>query len=218
MNRKKIKQDTLRFIGHFCLVWGLNVLCKTLKIVYSNRDVLDELKRQNKNYIVAFWHGTMLVPWYLHKNQNTVALISKSKDGDLLAKLLRKWNYTIVRGSSTEGGEVALGIMVDYAKNFKSIAVTPDGPKGPAHKLKAGAVVASKKSGVPLILLGIGIQKKKVLKSWDKFEIPMMFSCVHAVYSNPIFIEAGLSYEETSKMISHCELKLNELQDNAARF
>ncbi len=218
MNPKKIKQDTLRFIGHFCLVWGLNVLCKTLKVIYSNREVLDELIKQKKNYIVAFWHGTMLLPWYLHKNQNMVALISKSKDGDLLAKLLRKWNYTIVRGSSTEGGNIALGIMVDYAKNFSSVAITPDGPKGPVHKLKAGAVVAAKKSGVPLVLLGIGIQKKKVLKSWDKFEIPMMFSRVRAVYSNPVFIEADLNYDETSKMILQCEMKLNELQDNAAGF
>ncbi|MGE5807388.1 MAG: lysophospholipid acyltransferase family protein, partial [Ignavibacteria bacterium] len=128
MNPKKIKQDALRFIGHFCLVWGLNVLCKTLKIIYSNREVLDELIKQKKNFIVAFWHGTMLLPWYLHKNQNMVALISKSKDGDLLAKLLKKWNYTIVRGSSTEGGNIALGIMIDYAKNFRSVAITPDGP------------------------------------------------------------------------------------------
>jgi lysophospholipid acyltransferase (LPLAT)-like uncharacterized protein len=218
MNTKKIKQDTLRFIGHFCLVWGLNVLCKTLKIIYSNREVLDELIKQKKNYIVAFWHGTMLLPWYLHKNQNLVALISKSKDGDLLAKLLKKWNYTIVRGSSTEGGNIALGIMIDYARNFRSVAITPDGPKGPARKLKAGAVIAAKKSGVPLVLLGIGIQKKKVLKSWDNFEIPMMFSRVHAVYSNPVFIEADLNYDETSKMISRCEMKLNELQDNADGF
>jgi lysophospholipid acyltransferase (LPLAT)-like uncharacterized protein len=218
MNRKRIKQNILRFIGHFCLVLALNVLCKSLKIIYSNREVLDELKKRNKNYILAFWHGTMLLPWFLHKDRNLVALISKSKDGDLLAKLLRKWNYVIVRGSSTEGGEVALGIMVDYAKNLKSVAITPDGPKGPVHKLKAGAVIASKKSGVPLILLGIGIQKKKTLKTWDNFEIPMFFSHVHAFYSEPIIVDDGLNFEQTSDMMSRCEMKLNELQAKAAKF
>jgi lysophospholipid acyltransferase (LPLAT)-like uncharacterized protein len=196
----------------------VNILCKTLKIVYSNKEALDELRKQDKNFILAFWHGTMLLPWYMHKDHGMAALISKSRDGDLLAKLLRKWNYTIVRGSSTEGGEVALGIMIDYAKNSRSVAVTPDGPKGPPHKLKAGAVVAAKKSGVPLVLLGIGIQKRKILRSWDKFEIPVLFSRVHAVYSEPFLIEAGLNYEETSEMISRCEMKLNELQENAGRF
>jgi lysophospholipid acyltransferase (LPLAT)-like uncharacterized protein len=66
--------------------------------------------------------------------------------------------------------------------------------------------------------LGSGIQKKKVLKSWDKFEIPILFSRVHAVYSNPVFIDADLNYDETSKIIFLCEMKLNELQDNAAGF
>lgn len=218
MNPKKIKQDSLRLLGHFCIVWGMNVLCKTLKVVCSNGHVPGELRKQNKNYILAFWHGTMLLPWYLHRNQDTASLISKSKDGDLLAKLLRNWNYTVVRGSSSEGGEIALGIMVDYAKNLKSVAITPDGPKGPAHKMKAGAVVAAKKSGVPLVLLGVGFKKKKILKSWDRFEIPLIFSKARAVYSEPIFIQPDLSYEETSEVISYCELKLNELQDNASKF
>jgi len=58
----------------------------------------------------------MLLPWYLNRNKNFAALISKSKDGDLLAKILKHWKYEVVRGSSSTGGNVALGIMADYAK------------------------------------------------------------------------------------------------------
>ena len=107
----------------------------------------------------------MLLPWYLHGNPSFVALISKSKDGDLLAKLLENWNYKVIRGSSSTDGDVALKFMIDYAKNNYSIAITPDGPRGPAHKLKAGAIVSAKKSKVPLVLAGVGYNKKKILKS-----------------------------------------------------
>jgi lysophospholipid acyltransferase (LPLAT)-like uncharacterized protein len=218
MKLRKVRQDFLRFIGDFSLLTAVNILCKTLSIEKQNYAVLENLVKQNKNYVLAFWHGSMLVPWFLHRNQNLVALISKSKDGNLLAKVLKRWNYTVVRGSSTEGGEVALGILVDYAKNECSIVITPDGPKGPRHKLKAGAVITAKKSGLPLILIGVGFKNKSELKSWDKFYIPHPFSKVKIIYSNPIFIDKDLSYEDTSLAIKNCEDKLNELHDKANIF
>ena len=217
MNLKKTKQDILRFTGNYFLFNAVNVLCKTLRITFVNKEVIDELEKQ-KNYVFGFWHGTMLLPWYLNRNKKFAALTSKSKDGNLLAKILKNWKYEVVRGSSSVGGEVALGIMVDYAKNNYSIAITPDGPRGPLHKMKAGAVITAKKSGIPLVLVGIGFEKKRILKSWDKFEIPKMFSRVKVIYSEPIYVDKNLSYDETSKIIEFCENKLNEIQTEAGKF
>lgn len=218
MKLKEIKQGVLRFAGHFLLFNVVNVLCGTLRISYKNKEALDRLDKSGGHYVVAFWHGTMILPWYIFRNKGTAALTSKSKDGDLLARLLKHWNYSVVRGSSSEGGEVALGIMVDYARNNSSIAVTPDGPRGPAHKLKAGAVITAKKSGLPLILVGIGFKGKRKLKSWDSFEIPLPFTGAKVVFSDPINVDKGLSYEETSGVIAECELKLNKIQDEANKF
>jgi len=205
----------LRSVGFVFLPPVVTSLCKSLSITKINYEKIDELKEHNKNYIIAFWHGTMLLPWYLHGSPNCVALTSKSKDGDLLAKTLKHWNYKVVRGSSSSGGEVALGIMVDYAKNDYSIAITPDGPRGPAHKFKAGAVVAAKKSNIPLVLAGVGYRKKRVLNNWDKFEVPSYFSNSKIIYSDPIIISPDLNYDETGSMINECEMKLNELQKTA---
>ena len=218
MNFRKIRQDSLRYIGNYSLVMFASILCKTLRISYKNRNVFKELEEKRINYVLVFWHGSMLIPWFVHKKKDLVALISKSKDGDLLSNLLKYWDYTVVRGSSTEGGEVALGILIDYAKNNKSIVVTPDGPKGPRHKLKAGAVIASKRSGIPLILMAVGFKNKKHLRSWDKFEIPMLFSEAKIIYSDPIYVDKNLSYDETSKVIKKCEEELNELHADANRF
>ncbi len=218
MNLRKLKQDTLRFIGNYLLFGVINVLCKTLKISYVNQTVIDELERSGRNYVLAFWHGTMLLPWYLQRKKNIVALTSKSKDGDLLAKILKNWKYQVVRGSSHTGGEVALGILVDYAKNNCSISITPDGPTGPPQKLKAGAVITAKKSGLPIILVGIGFKRKILLRSWDQFQIPKFFTHTNVIYSDPVYVDKNLSYEDTSKMIENCELKLNEIQKAAGMF
>ena len=215
---RKLKQDSLRYLGHYFLYHLVQVLCNSLRVAVKNGEVIDKLKKENKNYVLAFWHGTMLLPWYLHRNTDMTALISKSKDGDLLAKLLKGWNYSVVRGSSSEGGNVALGIIIDFARNKNSIAITPDGPKGPAYKLKAGAVITAKKSGLPLVMLGIGIKNKRTLKNWDKFQIPKFFSVVRAVYSEPIYVERNLNYEQTSGVIKDCEVKLNELQKEAEKL
>lgn len=218
MNLRETWQNSLRILGHLVLTNVATLLCKSLKVRIFNEDSVNKMKQEKQNYIVAFWHGTMLYPWYLHGNPTFAALTSKSRDGELLAKLLRRWNYEIIRGSSSYGGEIALGIMIDYAKNDYSLAITPDGPRGPAHKLKAGVVVTAKKTGIPIVFVGVGYKKKKVLSNWDKFEIPYFFSSANIFYSEPVYISENLSYEETSEKIIECEIKLNELQKQAEEF
>jgi lysophospholipid acyltransferase (LPLAT)-like uncharacterized protein len=218
MSIRKTRQDFLRFTGNYFLEYGITALCRSLKIIVENDKAIKMFKEQNKNYILAFWHGTMLLPWYLHGNPNFAALTSKSKDGDLLAKVLKSWKYKVVRGSSSTGGDVALGIMIDYARNNYSVAITPDGPRGPKNKFKAGAVITAKKSNRPLVLAGVGFKKKKILNNWDKFEIPYFFTQAKIIYSDPIYVNNGITYEETSRLINECEETLNGLQEKAQVF
>ena len=208
----------LNFFGNLFLKTGVNLLCKSLKINISNKKVVNDLIDNNKNFVIAFWHGTMLVPWFIQNRKNMAALISQSKDGNLLTKILENWNYKVVRGSSSSGGEEALENIIELIKQNYSVAITPDGPRGPQYKFKAGAVVAAKKSKVPLILLGVAYKKKRVLKSWDNFEVPNFFSKVNVNFSDPVFIPSELNYDQTSEMIVKCEQQLNDLQKQAGIF
>lgn len=217
MELKKHKRNILRFIGNLLLSNVINVLCKTLKFEYGNKSVVDKLFAENQNLVIAFWHGTMLVPWFINHNKNFGALVSNSKDGDLLAKVLSKWNYKVARGSSHSGGKEALTTLLNFADKNYSVAITPDGPTGPPHKMKAGAVITAKKAGIPLILIGINYSKKYVLNSWDKFQIPKPFSKISVVYSDPIFVNKNLSYDETSNIILECETELKNLQSKAEK-
>ncbi|MEJ5350635.1 MAG: lysophospholipid acyltransferase family protein [Melioribacteraceae bacterium] len=218
MKLSNFQKKILRKIGFYIADIAINVLLKTCKIKIHKSANTEKLISNGQNFIAAFWHGFMITGWFLNKNSNCAALVSKSKDGDLLAHVLEKWGYKVVRGSSHIGGNQAMEDMIELLKQNYSLAITPDGPTGPIYKMKAGAVVAAKKTGVPLFLIGIACNKKINLKSWDRFEVPLPFSRICVKYSEPIYVDANLTYEETSKFILDCEDKLNNLQKDALKL
>jgi len=185
--------------------WTALVVCKTLRVRIINHDVIKKLQQQKQNYVLAFWHGTMLLPWYLHRWQKMQALVSLSEDGEILARTLEHWGYDLIRGSSSMGGKEAMQLMSEAVQGGASLCITPDGPRGPRHKMKMGAVRVAQKAQVPLVLLSAHIEKKKVLKNWDRFEIPFPFSKVVAAYSEPIWVNASLDGETLDKFLSEVE-------------
>jgi hypothetical protein len=210
---KGIKEKLLHKAGKILLVTLVNVLCKSLRTEYKNYTHVKNFIEQDKKFICAFWHGTMLVPWYVFRNLNAAALVSKSKDGELLTKVLTNWNYDVVRGSSRDGGKEAFDLVVSKACNKQSVAITPDGPTGPPFQMKAGAMVAAKKSGLPIILVAVENLKAFKLKSWDSFEIPKPFSKVICHFSEPIYVDKELKRDEVSEKIRECEMRLNNLKN-----
>ncbi len=177
---------------------------------YANKDGIENLDEQRKNYVMAFWHGSMLPIFFFHRYpKNSVSvLVSKSNDGDRIAALLKKWGYESVRGSSHRGGKEAREEMMEVVQQGHSLYITPDGPTGPRHEMKIGAIRLAQKTGVPLILAGVIIEKKKMLRSWDKFEIPLPFSKVKIQYSEPIHISSTATEEEMNKKLLDIQQQL----------
>ncbi|HET56345.1 MAG TPA: DUF374 domain-containing protein [Ignavibacteria bacterium] len=218
MKIKEIKKSILNFLGLNVLTFIVNLVIKTYRIRIYNDEAVKKLSQNGKNFITAFWHGKMLIPWCVNKKFKIAALVSKSKDGEILTRLLKNWNYNVVRGSSHIGGKEALNIMEKTIDEGYSFAITPDGPTGPPNKMKAGAVVLAHRKSVPLLLMGTASNKNFVFKSWDKFQVPKPFSKVSVVYSEPIYVREDSSREEINKLIEECEIKLTELQKEAEKI
>jgi lysophospholipid acyltransferase (LPLAT)-like uncharacterized protein len=159
--------------------------------------------------VIAFWHGIMLPCWKAFSNNNRVAVTSMSKDGDILASLLRQWNYDVIRGSSSKGGKQVLDKIIQESVN-KQVLLTPDGPRGPFRIFKAGAVVAAQRAEVPLILCRVEIHRKFTLSSWDKFEVPLPFTKIIIQPLSPIYIPKDSNKDEISEIIQKCELLLSQ--------
>lgn len=209
------KKSRLRKVGLWILNPLISLVCASLIKKVINGDPVKKLQKEGKQFVVAFWHAKMLFGWYYFKKKGFTGLTSQSKDGDILANVLTKWNYSVVRGSSSKGGSEALNEIVAEVNSGRSVCITPDGPRGPAGQMKPGAAVAAKKAGVPLILMGIGYKRKSHLKSWDRFEIPHPFSFIKVVFSDPIFLPQTLTKEELSAMLPGIQKEFERVQELA---
>lgn len=164
--------------------------------------------------VVAFWHGEMLPVWKFFaqvEEKQKYAVVSMSRDGEILSQLLEKYGYRLLRGSSSRNGKEILSQAVEIAKEA-TILMTPDGPRGPAGKFKAGAAVIAQRSGSHLYLIRSQVSIGKVFeKSWDKFILPMPFSRINLHISENIIVSADISKEAVSEMIAEFELTLNNM-------
>lgn len=197
-----------------------SLLCATLRIRKHNSTFFEEQQQEEKPLVVAFWHGSMVIGWFLHRprrDRRAAALVSRSEDGAILSATLEHWGYTLIRGSSNVGGKEAMQLMVDALTDGNSLCVTPDGPTGPRHRMKMGAVRAAQRSQVPLFLVGIAAERKKSLQSWDRFEIPFPFSSVSVWYSDPITVPPDLHDAPLDEFLTATENRLQELCAKAER-
>ena len=198
------------------------LLCTTVRVKRSHSSFFEEHCQNNKQSVIAFWHGSMLVGWFLHRPRKgkegaVAALVSQSEDGEVLSATLARWGYTMIRGSSHAGGKEAMQLMVGAIAGGNSLCITPDGPTGPRHQMKMGAVRAAQRARVPLFLVGIAIERKKMLKSWDRFEIPLPFSKVSVCYSDPLMVPEDLQDEALDLFLTGTQTQFEELNVKAAQ-
>lgn len=139
----------------------------------------------------------MLLGWWLFKKENFSALVSKSPDGDILSRILHRWQYNVFRGSSSKSGKDALEKII---QRKITTVITPDGPRGPVKEMKNGALIVSNRTGFPVIPVKIDYITKKVLyKSWDKFEIPLPFSKCKVSFGKSYSYREFLSNDKLQK-------------------
>jgi lysophospholipid acyltransferase (LPLAT)-like uncharacterized protein len=146
--------------------------------------------------IIAIWHGRLLPATFYHRNEGLASLVSRSADGDLIARVLERWGYRAVRGSSSRGGSEALRQIVRMVRSGQSVAITPDGPRGPRRKMKPGAVLAASMAGVPILPMSSGTPRAWWFGRWDRFLVPKPFARVKIVYGPPMYVPARASPEE----------------------
>lgn len=145
----------------------------------------------NAPFIFVLWHSRILPLLYHHRGEGVVLLVSQHRDGGYLVDLATRWGYRAVRGSSRRGGAAGLLAIVRELKTGTRVAITPDGPVGPAEEVKPGAVAAAQHAGAPMLPIGARASAAWWLRSWDRFCIPKPFARVDVVYGRPITVGEG---------------------------
>jgi lysophospholipid acyltransferase (LPLAT)-like uncharacterized protein len=187
--------------------------------IFNEEELFDHLHRGGKG-IIAVWHQRISpVIGYARRFREftPVAMISQSRDGDLIADVARRLNFRPVRGSSSRGGREALAAVVAELSAHPLAVHAVDGPQGPRGLVKAGIIRMAQLSGAPIIPVYISVNRAWVLGSWDRFLIPKPFSTVWVRWDEPIPVPATLDNETFEALRMQIEKRMRDNQEGDDR-
>lgn len=209
-----MRARVLSFIG-----WSLVALwCRTLRVRFVNREIPRRLETEGKNIIYAFWHGRQFLLLYAHRDSHLVVPSSESRDGEIQARILGRFGYGVVRGSSKRKGERALLGLVGALRSGKNVALAVDGPRGPVYEVKQGITYLAGKLGKPIVPAVMSAKRSWVLeKIWDKYVLPKPFTECVIMYGEPIFVN-GTGEEELENKRKELAAALNSIMARADKF
>lgn len=174
-------------------------------IYLTNKKVFHHPKIDlNESFIVAFWHGELLMQPFNYKklkpHGKVSAMISEHKDGEAITRTVEYLGIHSIRGSSSKGGAKALISAIREIKGGDDIAITPDGPRGPRHSVADGIVAIHKKTNARILMFNCKPTKYWQFKSWDKFIVPKPFGTLEFFISEPLDLK-DLEIDEAKELV-----------------
>ena len=183
-------KDLRRSLGLRAAGWvgpfALRRLCASWKKERLNSERWEAIGAGKQGVLLALWHGRMLCGMNDHSHRGYGVLVSHSRDGDIITRMLERFGYRMVRGSSRKGGSGAVRELVGELEQGSVIVITPDGPRGPRHELRPGLAWLARETGFPVLPMGFACDKAWRLKSWDRFTIPKFGARVVLSYGEPV--------------------------------
>ncbi|MFQ5565601.1 MAG: lysophospholipid acyltransferase family protein [Paracoccaceae bacterium] len=202
-------------------VW---LVARTTRWTVIGREGWDRLVARPGGVVCVTWHGRMFMsPAYVPPGKRAVAMISTSRDGDLIAAIVRRWGVAAVRGSThdhakrrAKGGARAYASAArELRENGALIAITPDGPRGPRMRARDGAARLALTQGVPVIAVAFSVRWGWHLASWDRFLLPLPFGRGAIVYSEPRLPPEDKSQQALARFREALEEDLRCVTDRA---
>jgi lysophospholipid acyltransferase (LPLAT)-like uncharacterized protein len=202
--------------------WLVRALWASCRVTHvAGKAAAEQAARDHKSLIPVYWHQHVLIGARALLDLQAAGLkvgflVSPSIDGTAPAMLVEKVGAHVIRGSSTHTGARALRDYYEtIVKHEISPALTPDGPRGPVHEFKPGAVMLSQLTGKPILPVSIAASRTWRFRTWDKFELPLPFSRIVIAYGEPVRMPRGLDAEALARMQVEMGQRLQQLQVEA---
>jgi lysophospholipid acyltransferase (LPLAT)-like uncharacterized protein len=189
----------------------------TARVSWTGREQAEPLLRSPEPFILAFGHCKLFLMQYALLGRPVTALISRHGDGELIARTMARFGHDAARGSSTRGGAQALREALRAAHAGRSLAITPDGPKGPARSVKPGVIEIARAAGIAILPCSLAARPARRLRSWDRFEVPWPFARVAVAYGPALRVERRASEGEREAAAARLGAELDALTDGCER-
>jgi len=177
-----------------------------------------QLCREGRGFIVAFWHGRLLMlPYAWPQLAPFHMLISAHRDGRIIADAVGYFGIHSVPGSTRRGGSAALRRMLKQLEAGECVGITPDGPRGPATVASVGIVNLARLAGAPIVPVVFATSYRKILNSWDRFNLALPFGRGVFVWGEPIEIASDLDDAGLEDARLLVETRMNEMARDADR-
>jgi lysophospholipid acyltransferase (LPLAT)-like uncharacterized protein len=174
---------------------SIALLRTTLRVELLNSERYADLKARRVPILFALWHGRMFLPIDAHRNEGIVTMASKSQDGNIITRWLENNGYLVTRGSTSRGGSEALRRMVRHVRSGHNVALTVDGPKGPARVVQSGVVRLARMTDAWILPISFSSSLPLFLRSWDRYLLPKPFSRNVVAYGEPFAVPQEMSDE-----------------------
>jgi lysophospholipid acyltransferase (LPLAT)-like uncharacterized protein len=196
-----------------------SAIYRTCRITVIGKENEDQFLRAGKPSLFVSWHQGLLYYVYHFRNRNGIIMVSQSRDGDLIDRVLRLFGLQSARGSSTRGGKQALDVMIDTINRTRcSGGLVADAPRGPFGVAKIGIIRLSKETGLPLIPVMWWAKRKIMFNSWDKTLLPLPFTRIIFFYEPPIFVPPDATDEQMEKIRADLTDQLNRMHRHAQEY
>ena len=182
----------------------LKFLYGTCRWDVQGQEQIHKLVTSGKTVIIAIWHGKVLPIFMNLASKHYYALAGMHRDAELIAQIGAQVGWKLLRGSSSDRGKEVFKEMITVLSTpGEVVAMTPDGPKGPAKIPKAGVIRAAQKSGA-VIVPAIGQAKKRWgFTNWDTFYVAKPFSKIVLRYGNPLIFKKTDDFKECADKLKH---------------
>jgi lysophospholipid acyltransferase (LPLAT)-like uncharacterized protein len=190
--------------------WFIRLIGPTLRVCISREEGAQETLEQ-RPLIGSFWHSCIIPATYICRDLGVRVMSSNSYDGEYMGRIIHKFGFVAVKGSSSRNAVRALLGLRRALEQGWSVAFTLDGPRGPRHQVKPGPVALGRSSGVPLTAFHAAVDKAWVLNSWDRMMIPMPFSRVLVRFGKLIKVPAGAGDEDLARYTAELQSSLDRV-------
>jgi lysophospholipid acyltransferase (LPLAT)-like uncharacterized protein len=195
--------------------WIVRCVGATFRIKVLNFEPIAALEGGK---VMCGWHGRSLIASILYRKRGYWVIISKSKDGDIQTHVFTKLGFKVIRGSTGRGGERALIEAIRELRRGETLAITPDGPRGPTKVVQGGVMMMAKKSGAWLVPCGVSAKPRTLFKSWDRYMLPWPFAKCLLNFGPPMKVPADATDEEVERIRLHFESEITRLEAEAEKM